>query len=359
MATTFCTRCGHPNEAGAGFCENCGQPLAGADTASARPPQARRRLWLYGGAALALLLGAALALFFALRGQPPSPELFAAIIEKSLAQDPAAYQKNYCLSNFNYALDPVRISAADERARRWFSLLADQGLYAQGQLETTGSGFFASEQLLYEKTAAGKKASAGSALCLADGVGVARVDSFSSPARVLGVELSKAVVTLQLRNPLALVDKEEIKQFAPNIRREFVDMKTLVRSEGKWQLAGPAEIRALQAALEKTGDAAPPGGAISRFFSSLFKKGAGANPLYGRWNANVFGSLVFSVEFDSDSMNVHGEQVKPTRVRYEIDGDKVRVFPEGSSVGLVFHIVDSDTVNVNMLGRQLQLKRAK
>lgn len=363
----FCTRCGHPNDDAARFCDNCGQPLAAAaaGTAPARAPQAqaaRRRQWLlYGGAALALLVAAGIALFFALRPQQPSNELFAAIIEKSLAQDPVRYKKHYCVSNFNYTDDPVRINASDARSRRWLALLVGQGLYSAPEAQTTGTGIFATEQLLYAKTEAGKKATTGSTLCVADGVTLARVDSFSPPVSVLAIELSKAVITLQLRNPMALVDNEEFKQFAPNVQREFSDMKTLARRDGKWLLAGAEEIRAAQAAqaAEKPESAPPLAGAISEFFSSLFKKGASgasANPLHGRWNASVLGTLVFSLEFDADSMTTNGKQ---SAVRYEIDGDTVTVFPEGGSVGLLFNIVDSDTVNVNMFGKQLQLKRAQ
>lgn len=376
---TFCTQCGHKNEADGRFCAECGKPLKATPAAQPTPQQPNvasaapiyasapgtvgpsvsgKKIALFAGmGALAIAIAAGVAAF-AFRSESPSNALFADLIEKSLQANPTAYKSHYCLSNFAYDKDPVLVNSMDSGTRRWMAALTQAGLYSEPETITQENGFFSTEQLKYQKTEAGKKVTDGRQLCYADGVTVKSVDSFTPVAKVGEMQVSRANVTLQLKNPMPWITQEETKQAGVDVQTEFQDEKVFVLKERKWVLATNADIRAAQQSgirsQEKSQSVSTSSG--PGFISSLLKLlGGHSNPLMGRWKSNFMGIAAVAFEFDSDSMTSNGGKVK---VRYEVTDKDVTVYPQGQDVGLIFKVIDADTVSLNM-GIEVQLKRVQ
>lgn len=379
----FCTQCGHKNEDDGRFCAECGKPLRAAAPAqsTAQPsnvaPESQERAsaihaptpgatssgvsgkkiaWFSGIGALVIAIAAGVAAF-ALRAESPSNALFASLIEKSLPANPAAYKSHYCLRNFAYDKDAVLVSSMDSGTQRWMAVLTKAGLYSEPETIVQNNGFFSSEQLKYQKTEAGKKATDGRTLCYADGVTVKSVDNFTPPEKVGDIQVSKATVTLQLQNPMPWVTQEDAKQAGIDVQTEFEDSKVFVLKERKWALASEADIRKAQAGvrMQEKNQAASTASGGSGIFSSLLKLFAGhSNPLVGKWKSSFMGMDAVAFEFDADSMTSNGGEIK---VRYEITDTAVTVYPLGQDVGLVFTIVDADTMSLNAGIAAIQIKR--
>lgn len=375
----FCTKCGHKNADENLFCEECGTALKSAAPAATPLPAAapkaavaaepvagptggasqafRGKTLLYVGAAVCTIAVAGGAAYFTLRAQEPSNALFADLVEKSVAADASAYKARYCLSNFAYDKDPVFINPGDSGTRNWLSILVKAGLYTEPVVETEQNGFFLEERLKYAKTEAGNQATQGRSLCIAEGVAVDKIEGFTPPTKTGSLEFSRATVQFKLRNAMPWVGSEEAKQ-AANIPTEFKDIRVLVLKDGKWALASEEDVRtaAAQGKLEKQSKATTQDSGAG-FFNSLMKFFASSgNPLIGRWTSHVMGMVALNFEFDADSMANNGQK---TKVRYEVNDKTVSVYPEGSPVGLVFTIVDANTMRLNTGFVDVELKRAQ
>lgn len=378
---SFCTRCGHKNEAVGRFCEECGHPLKSATSTQPTTPQptvaAAPEMAIYSpvpGRVTSTLSGRKVALFagigmlvvaitagvaaFALRAESPSSAVFSELIEQSLLATPPAYKSRYCLDNTHYDENSLFFNSTNTSAQRWMAVLTKAGLYYEPETVIQTQGFFNTAFLKYEKTEAGKKATDGQQLCFADGVTLKSVDSFTPATKVGETEVSKAVVTLELKNPMPWITDDETKQAGINRPLEFQDEKLFLRKERKWVLASAADIRAVQAGIRSQERLQ----ATSRendsgFFSSLKNIFAShRNPLIGQWKSTMMGIDLPVFEFDPDTMMSQSGKVK---VRYEITDKDVTVYPLGGpEKGLVFQVVDADTMRVN-LGAELQIKRVK
>ena len=381
----FCTQCGHKNEAAGRFCEECGAPLKSSVSAQQTTPQATpassapvpptavnsvaassadssvlgKKIAKYAGIGFIVVAIAAGIAAFALRDESPSNALFASIIEKSLATDSDAYKQRYCLRNFAYDKDPVSINSYDAGTQRWMAVLTKAGLYSEPEIVTHDSGYFVTQQLKYQKTDAGKKATNGSLLCIADGVSVKSVDAFTPVSKEGEVQVSMATVTLQLKSPMPWVTEDEAKQAGVLVQTEFQDNKVLMLKDRKWVLASDADIRNAQAGkrTQKRNQSASTSSGPG-FFASLMKMlGGNRNPLIGHWTSSVMGFAVVTFDFDADSMSTNGNKVN---VRYDVSDKEVTVYPQGDSdAAMVFRVVDDNTMSVDMGIAALQIKRTQ
>jgi hypothetical protein len=387
----FCTQCGHKNVADARFCEECGTPLVKRSPAPAaapvtptftpspspspavaavadRPVAARPvngKLLKFAAIGVTALVAVGVGLYFLLAPEAPSNERFAVAIERSLAANAQQYKAHYCLSNFAYHLSPVLVNEQDDGTRQWLAVLTKAGLYSEPEVIEDNSGFFVVRKLQYTKTEAGNKATQDRQLCIADGVTVAKVESFTPPQKVGDTEASRATVTLKLRNPMPWVTSEETQAIAPQIKAEFSDSVVMVRKDGKWDVADQRALQTALAAERKLGaqkqqnETAQVSGAsgVGGIFDSLkklFHFGA-SNPIIGRWKSEMMGLTVASFEFDSDSMVTNGQKVN---VRYEVEGTRVTVYPQGAGAGMVVNVIDNDTLTLDAGLVEVKLKRA-
>jgi hypothetical protein len=381
----FCTKCGHKNDAAGRFCEDCGAPLKSSPSAqqntsqptaasaapvppaavgnaaasSVNPSVLGKKIAKYVGIGVLVLAIAGGIAAFALRDESPSNALFASIIEKSLATDSGAYKQRYCLHNFAYDKDPVSVNSYDAGTQRWMAVLTKAGLYSEPETVSQSTGFFVTQQLRYQKTDAGKKATSGSLLCIADGVSVKSVDAFTPATKVGDIQVSKATVTLQLKTPMPWVTEDDAKQAGVDVQTEFQDTKVLVLKERKWVLASDADIRSAQAGMyaQKQNQFSSTSNGPGLFASLMKIFGGKSNPLIGHWTSNVMGFAVVAFDFDANSMTTNGSKVK---VRYEVTDNDVTVYPlQNSDAGMVFKVIDANTMSVNMGMAALQITRTQ
>jgi len=383
----FCTQCGHKNTDDSRFCDECGTPLkvaaaavsnptltaatapapatatepasafastpapaTGPATAAVGVPRKPLRIKTAAMVAAGLVVVGAGG-YFLLAPETPSNERFAAAIEKSLAADSTAYKPRFCLSNFPYERDTVHVNDQDIGTQRWLSVLSRAGLYAGPELIEDTSGYFVRRQLKYTKTDAGKKATQGGQLCVADGVTVGKVDSFTPPSKVGEIEASRATVTLKLRNPMPWVAEEETQSTTPGLKVEFAENIVMVLKDGKWVVADnhtvQEAVKAERKAMAAKQSAASGGSSEGGFMASvkkLFSFAAG-NPVIGKWKAQVMGNTMDAFEFTSDAMITGGQKVK---VRYEVEDKRVTIYSEGAGAGLIIDVIDHDTLSMDM-----------
>jgi hypothetical protein len=359
----FCTQCGHKNVAEARFCEECGTPLVkrsatAAASVFASPNvalPATGKLLKWGAIGVAALLAVGVGLYFLLASESLSNERFAAAIERSLAANAQQYKAHYCLNNFAYDLDPVLVNEQDDNTRQWLAVLTKAGLYSEPELVEDGSGFFVVRRLRYTKTEAGNKATQDRQLCIAEGVSVARVESFTPPQKVGDTEASRATVTLKLRNPMPWVTSEQTQVLAPQIKSEFSDSVVMVLQDGKWAVADPRALQKQSPTAQASGASGTSGtsGIVDRL-KKLFSFGT-SNPIIGRWKSEMMGLTVAAFEFDSDFMVTNGQKVN---VRYELEDKRVTVYAQGQDSGMVVNVIDSDTLTIDTGLVEVKLKRA-
>lgn len=375
---SFCTQCGHKNAAGS-FCEECGTPLKSAPqpttalshaptpervdlphlagtNAASKPAPRKGVLYAVLGAIATVCLASGGA-YYALRPQEPSLELFTTLIEPTIPARADKYKARYCLSNFPYDKETVYVNGMDSGTKNWLALLTQAGLYNEPESEIVQEGYFQQERLKYTKTAAGIKATDGRTLCVADGIALDKVVRFTEPVKVGEQTLSKAFISLKLLNPMPWLQSDEAKRLMPKLDTSFEETQIMLLRDRKWVLASPNDVQAANAANRAAPEVAVPKAATGTggFLGSLKNIfGGGGNPLIGRWKSDGMGFMEREVEFDSRSMSGVGGKLI---VRYEVEGKTVTVYPEGSPDGMVFTVVDQNTLEFGSSPFKAVLKR--
>jgi hypothetical protein len=84
-----------------------------------------------------------------------------------------------------------------------------------------------------------------------------------------------------------------------------------------------------------------------------------SNPIIGKWQSETkmpfMGKSVSEIEFTKDKAYSMG---MVSNVDYEIDGDKVIVTDE-MKIGIVYEMIDKNTMKSNMLGMQTIYRKIK
>jgi hypothetical protein len=402
----FCTQCGHKNADDARFCEECGKPTKLAQAAAAPAPvtappataqatvpvpataapkaafalpdapstggasgnstsssKGNSKLIQIAAIAVVALTAIGAGAYFWLAPESASNERFAAAIERSLATQTEVFKPRYCLSNFPYNLSPVTVNENDQNTQRWLAVLSKAGLYSEPEVVEQNMGFFTVRKLSYTRTEAGNKAVQGNLLCIADGVSVVKVESFTPPEKLGELQASRASAKFKLRNPMPWVAAEETRAVAPEIPMEFAESVLLIRKDGKWQVPDARELQAADAAqrvqrgkeLLAQRAAASGGDSIFSSLSKLLHFGP-ANPLQGRWSSQIMGVRGQSFEFDGDTMISQGQRIK---VRYEIEDQRVTVYTELEGGGMVFNVKDHDNLTMQIGGMEIPLTRVQ
>jgi hypothetical protein len=389
--TIFCTKCGTRSDDGSAFCENCGAALAKPRVQpDVTPPEPQRSFTrtssptskkpLYIGLAVAavLLVGAA-GLYFSLA--PP-----AATRDRLMSAAKAGYgnalttqfKRELCLGNMNYSLDNFNVGENDRSTQNWLNTLVSAGLYSPPVAVSSG-GFFAQTLAQYVATPELSKWRDGSRLCLAKDVELADVLDIGKPQEENIGSGGNAGKLLTVRASLILLatgaapwlDKSEVQsavlthlnqwKFSEGKLNKQVSESFGLR-DGQWT-TGPAFKAELKkqygtAARNEERAAVASGGGffagLSSRLSSMFS--VGSNPLRGKWRMDpsalagslgmaMPGGLDITMTFTADSFEVGGQSMK---CKFEVDGKRVKVTPEGQPATLIFEMTDNDTATVDM-----------
>lgn len=375
----FCTRCGQRNDSEAAFCENCGAAMARGQQGAAagklpRPaalqsdpppyrPSPRMAMLVGGGVALVAVI--AVAAFIALRAPSPSHDRLVTASRQALqAMDHARVTRSLCIANTDYRISPFNANAWDQGTLRWMNALVAAGLYS-GPTPVQGGGFMPTQLMQYVPTAELAKYRDGSRLCVARNVEIADVRDIGKPSE--GPRpLVSATVVLRASDAAPWLARPEIREVVlPQLpgwawvegRLQRTSTDTFALADGKWTVADAVPV-------PSTRDTRP--GATARtepsshWWSGLFSAFSG-NPLRGTWEAlptSVMGieipvNLAARMTFTGDTLETGGVSM---RVRYDVDGKRVRVTPDGQAQALLF-VVDGDTMLFEATG--LRYKRVK
>lgn len=405
----FCTKCGTKNDDGAVFCEGCGSSLrkpaalATPSTPITEPikvsatPLSKKTIYV-GAAVGGLLLLGGIGLYFALSPPAATPgKLLAAAKEGYGKAIGVQYKRELCLSNMNYSLANFNVGERDQGTQTWLNALVAVGLYSPAVPIDSG-GYFPQTLLQYAATPELAKWRDGPRLCLAKDVELTEVveigkpqeetmgrNAKGAPAKLLTV---KAQLVLQSTDTAPWLDKPEIQTEvlgqisgwdykSAKLQKQIPD--TFGLREGQWA-TGPAYKASLQKQYpssqrhnssnnddEEVISSPDKQGFLSGLgskLSSLFSLG---HPLKGTWQMDTqamgksFGmglpsglGLDATMTFTANSLEVAGQSIK---CKFEVDGKRVKVIPEGQAASLIFIMQDKDTASIDMGIIKMQYKR--
>jgi hypothetical protein len=307
------------------------------------------------------------------------------------------YKNSLCIANMDYAASPFNAAQSDAATRAWLDTLVKAGLYSPA-VEIPASDFqqaFAQ----YQATPELAKWRNGRSLCVAKGVEIADVTGIEKPAeQPLGrhggpptVLAAKATLVLKATDTAPWMATAEVREMVlgqlngwayKDAHLERVEVDYFGLRDGQWAtgLAYKTELNQQYMAAQrgkKPGDgstaSASPGlfAGITSSLSNLFS--FGGHPLTGTWRVdtdkmgaamgmgslNGLGGMVgnqMDMTFTHSTMEMGGQLVKCT---FEVDGQRVKVMPEGQPAGLVFVMHGKDTAKVDMGLVQVEYKRVK
>lgn len=413
--TIFCTKCGTKNEGDAGFCEGCGASLRRPASTSPQPPpmngplpthtkaalgagaaarpSMNSKTLIYAGAAVAtLVLLGGVAAYLTLK--PPaatSSSLLAAAKEGYGKTLSVQLKRELCLSNLNYSLSTFNAGENDQNTQGWLNTLVAAGLYSPGVPVSSG-GYFAQTLVQYVATPELAKWRDGARLCVAKDVEIAEVVDIEKPKEeTLGrsgkdgdskLLMVKAKLLLQSSDTAPWLEKAEVRAAVlekiegwefKNSRLQKQTPEVFALREGQWA-TGPAfkaelqkQYRTNQRASDGEQHASPTGflSGLTARFSSLFS--FGGHPLMGKWRMDTEAmgksigmglppgiGLDATMTFTSNAMEVGGQSIK---CAFEVNGQRVKVTPEGQATSLIFELRDRNTAAIDMGLFKVQYKR--
>jgi hypothetical protein len=393
----FCTKCGTSNADTDAFCEHCGaalrkpevllRPLEGGPQRRAR----ESRKILYASVALgSVLVAGVVAAYFALT--PPAPTNARLLAAAKAGHGEGLLQRSkreLCLSNMDYGVDKFNAAQYDTRTQSWLNTLVEAGLYSPGEA-VIGGGYFSSPLVQYAATPELMKWRDGRRLCLAKGVEIADVVDIQEPSeKALGNDAAApklhtvaAKLVLQATDAAPWLEKANVQSEllgqlpgweyqGGKLQKQVPDVFGL--RDGQWA-TGPAykaELEKQYASTQRARSgqgknvAAASGGGLFAGLAKLFS--FGGHPLQGKWHMDTAGSgpfgratqsasLGMTFTFTSDAMEMGGASIK---CNFEVDGNRVKVTPEGAAESYIFEMRDKNTAIVDLGMFQLTYKRVQ
>lgn len=286
--TRYCAACGTANEIDASFCDHCGaalkkragaltQPVAssppvsrsdvpGVSTFSVHGP--RRMLWA-GMAALVLVMAAVTGWALLANGAPSSKDQDR-LAREWLARNKEDLMQAACIRNFPYATNPVNVDPWNTNTRVWLEALVTGGVYESRGTNTAGSLVFAHGPNAQRHIRNGR-------LCLADGVEVS--DVTLQPQDGGDDRLARLSVGFGWTGVPEFAKGGRVAQELGNKLSPRSEMLVLIRKEGDWAEAAPADLLALtgksRVAAAASSTTTATGFDIGRWLSGLFAFGGG------------------------------------------------------------------------------------
>ena len=392
----FCTKCGTSNADTEAFCEHCGAALRKHEVPQRPLEGGAQRLALgsqkilYASVALgSLLVVGVAAAYFALT--PPAPTSARLLAAAKAGHGEGLLQRSkrqLCLSNMDYGVDKFNAARHDTRTQNWPNTLVEAGLYSPGTV-VMGGGYFASPLIQYAATPELVKWRDGGRLCLAKGVEITDIVDIQKPsekaldnAATPKLHTVAAKLVLQATDAAPWLEKANVQsellgqltgwKFQDGkLQKQVPDVFGL--RDGQWA-TGPvykaelekqyASAQGASAGQGKTVSAAM-GGGLFAGLAKLFS--FGGHPLQGKWHMDTgsfgpFGSagqsasLGVSFTFTSDTMEMGGASIK---CNFEVNGNRVKVTPEGTAESYIFEMRDKNTAIVDLGIFQLTYKRVQ
>ena len=381
----FCTQCGTSNAAENAFCDQCGSPVrravapaaaaaAGPSAAAVRSQKPLRIAAAVGG----VLLLAGGALYFALAAPAPTQARLLAAAKLGYGEALNRQGKQgLCLTNMEYSDKPFNAAQYDQRSQAWLDTLVLAGLYRPGT-PITQSGYFGRTLIQYSPTPELKQWLDGGRLCVGKGIEVADVVDIRQPTQeTLGkgadsatLQLVKAKIVLRAVDTPPWLDNAEVQgpvlarmsgwEYTAGKLHKQVD-EVFGLQENQWK-TGPAYGNGLQkqvaAARRAERDRAqsarttPSSEGIFAGLGQLFS--FGGHPLQGTWRLDMGDSAegqmaagllgmagLAEITFTRNAMEVGGESVQ---CKFEVDGQRVKVTPEGKSKSDIYKMRDKNTM---------------
>lgn len=403
--TIFCTQCGTQNKDDAAFCDNCGAKLRPAaqnlGVAAAAPEpmheiQAKRAkssrpIFILSALFLLLTIGGTVSYFLLAPPTASSGNLLAAA--KVNVDSSAMMVKNradLCIKNLDYSKPKLNIASYDNDSANLFKVLVTAGLY-KAPVSIASGGFFSQTLLQYEATPEIEAWRDGKRLCFAKTVELVNVTHIEEPRQeVLDADNETKFHTVRaklvwqttgtapwLENPQA---QERLLDAAGGwkYKNGTLQKTAVVRFaavDGQWYLEGTKQLRTLLAAADPSArKGAVIAGTDKGLFGDLLSTFSGlfsgnSHPLQGTWQTDVggtigtlgafgglgkLGALGPTTTFTKDSMESGGVSVKS---KFEVDGNRVKVTPEGQTTAVVFEMLDRDTASLDLGLLELKFKR--
>ena len=353
--------------------------------AAAMPSPARKTLYA-GAALLALLMITGGAAYFALAPPAATRSALLTVAKEAYGQTLSGqYKRELCLSNMNYGPATIHIAENDQAAQSWLNALVSAGLYTPATPVSSG-GYFAQPLMQYVATPELAKWRDGARLCLAKGVDIADVVDIEKPqeesfgrtgesgeSKVL---LVKAKLLLQSTDTAPWLDKTDVREAAlgkvagweykgAQLQKQMPEIYGL--RDGKWA-TGPAYKAQLQQRYlarqrasggEERTSSVGNSGFLAGFgakLSSLLR--FGGHPLIGKWrmDTDAMGKslgvglpsglgLDVTMRVTADAIEVGGQSIKS---KFEVDGNRVKVTPEGQIATMIFAMQDQDTASLDL-----------
>ena len=359
-----------------------------------------KKVWFFAGGVILLAVIAGVVAFIAFIRvfSPPAAttgKLLAAAKEGYGKSAGVQFTRELCLSNMNYGVTNVNVSERDQGTQTWLNALVAAGLYSP-PVPINSGGYSPQTLQQYVATPELAKWRDGSRLCLTKDVEFIDVVDIEKPqeqamgqdtkgdsAKLLTV---KATLVLQSTDVAPWLEKAEVQ--AAVVGRisgwEYKNAKfqkrmpdTFGLRDDRWA-TGPVYKASLQRQYQanlrnnKNDDDGATPGSVASFIAGLGNKlssifASDRHPLEGVWemDTQTMGTgigmslpsglgLGMKVTFTFDSLEVMGKSVK---CKFEVDGKKVKVIPEGQPVSLIFMMADKDTASIDLGIFKLQYKR--
>ena len=412
----FCTRCGTKNEAGAAFCENCGNPLrapqpvapplqdmaptvnasgargatsSGQTSASSeRGVKPKSKKLLYASLALAaiLLVGGG-AMYLVLQAPSPTPANLLAAAKAGYDKSSLDRERNgLCLSNTDYRNQQLNVGEQDQRFRSLMDALVAAGLYS-APVPVTSGGFFQQTLLQYVPTPELAKYREGSRLCLAKGVEIVEVSDIGEPFAESGSMKGKQVSVTGVRGQVILqavdlapwmgspavsnVLMERVADWAykdKKLQQQRTENFALV--DKRWA-AGP-NIAAMLEKSARSGqysdkdaarksarrdDTAEEKPGLASKLAGLFS--FGGHPLKGTWRSMAIKQDGIALPAGlAPDITFTADSMESggasTKCDFEVDGTRVKVTPKGQSQSLIFVMESKDVMVASVLNFRYQ-----
>lgn len=330
-----------------------------------------------------LLLGSAATYFMRIPPSATSAKLTAAAKDGYSPGQLVQYRRELCLSNLNYGLNEFNVAENNQSTLTWLNALVSAGLYSAAVPVSSG-GYFPQTLMQYVPTPELAKWRQDSQLCLAKDIEITDVidiekpqeEALGSGAGAKKLLTVKAKLLLQAGNAAPWLDKADVLEaVAPRIegweyksaklQKQVPDMFGL--KDGKWT-TGPAYKSELQKQLRDSQrrdnvNHRNEEASQKSFFSSLSSSlsgffSFGGHPLKGSWHLDTKGmglgvgsdylkaaGIDVRINFTSDAMETGGSSIK---CKFEVDGDRVKVKPEGQAASLIFVMDGKDSASLDM-----------